>query len=220
MLTNSVCINPRGKVFPALLLAPMVLLLLGLPSVTSAAASGEGPSMIIAAAQEAAHADALIGECRYDEAEHWIKEAVRSARDARSANALERDVAGSAVGQMNIKLDEFQRQRKAWDHAAADARHLLNTNHIGMARKRLDQAPAPACDERFTELRNEIANLDQRATALVRKGDDQSRRYPRTARNYYLEAVAIDADRADLQQKLLDVDQRIPGYCQGCMPQR
>ena len=48
--------------------------------------------MVIAAAEEATHADALIGECRYDEAEHWISEAVRTARDTRSDNELVRDV--------------------------------------------------------------------------------------------------------------------------------
>jgi hypothetical protein len=176
--------------------------------------------MIIAAAQEAAHADSLIGECKYDEAEHWIKEAARLAKDTRSDNALERDVAGSALGQMNIKLDEFRRQRKEWDRAVSDARHLLAANHLSLARQRIDQAAAPACDPRFAELRNQIASQDQRVTDLVRRGDDQARRYPRTARDFYLEAAAMDPDRPGLQQKLLDVDKRIPGYCSGCMSQR
>ncbi len=176
--------------------------------------------MLIAAAQEAAHADSLIGECKYDDAEHWIKDAARLAKETRSDNALERDVAGSALGQMNIKLDEFRRQRKDWDHAVSDARHLLATNHPSLARQRIDQAAAPACDPRFAELRNQITSEEQQVTDLVRRGDDQAHRYPKTARDFYLEAAAMDPDRPGLQQKLLDVDRRIPGYCSGCISQK
>jgi hypothetical protein len=173
--------------------------------------------MIIAAATEAAHADALIGECRFDDAEHWIKEAVRLAKDARSNNPLERDVAGSAVGQMNIKLDEFRERRKTWDHAAADAGRLLAENHPGRADALLKQAAVPPCDQRFVELRAEIASHSQRATELIRKGDEQAVRYPRTAHDYYTEAAAIDPDQPGLSDKLFDTERRIPGYCANCV---
>ena len=173
--------------------------------------------MIIAAAEEAAHADTLIGECRFDDAEHWIKEAVRLAKDARSNNALERDVAGSALGQMNIKLEEFRRQRKIWDRAGADAGRLLAENHPGRAGALLKQAGVPVCDQRFAELRAKIASQSQRATELIRKGDDQATRYPRTAYDYYAEAAAIDPDQPGLQQKLFDTERRIPRYCANCV---
>jgi hypothetical protein len=198
----------------------LITLLLWLPVLSPAAENGQGPSMLIAAAEEAAHADVLIGECRYDDAEHWIKEAARAARDARSQNALERDVAGSALGQMTIKLDEFHRQRKAWDRALADARHLLDGNHPEMAGARLDQAAAPACDQRFSAIRSEIASHNRRVTELIRLGDGQAFRYPRTAQIYYLQARVMDPDRPGLQQKLADVERRIPGACTGCTPFR
>ncbi len=198
----------------------LAVVLIALPGLSRGGDNPTGPSMLIVAAQDAAHADALIGECKYDEAEHWIKEAARLAKETRSDNALERDVAGSALGQMTIKLDEFKRQRKEWDRAASDAQHLLASNHLTLARQRVDQAAAPACDSRFTELRSQITSQSQRVTDLVRRGDDQARHYPGTARDFYLQAAAIDSDRPDLQQKLLDVDRRIPGYCSGCMSQR
>ena len=198
----------------------LIVVLTALPVLSRGGDNPPGPSMLIAAAQEAAHADTLIGECRYDDAEHWIKEAARLAKETRSDNALERDIAGSALGQMNIKLDEFRRQRKDWDHAAADARHLLATNHLSLARQRIERAAAPACDLRFAELRNQIVIQEKQVTDLVRRGDDQARQYPRTARDFYLEAAAIDPDRPGLQQKLLDVDRRIPGYCSGCMSRK
>jgi len=172
--------------------------------------------MVIAAAEEAAHADALIGECRYDDAERWIQEAARTARDTRSESPLVRDIAGSAVGRMNIKLEDFRRQRKAWDRATADARHLLAANHLDMARTRLDQVVAPTCDQRFAELRGEIENRDERATELVRKGDDELPRAPLAARDDYFQARTIDPDRPGLQQKLLDAENRIPGPCVAC----
>jgi hypothetical protein len=198
----------------------LIVVLIAIPGLSHGGDNPTGPSMIIAAAQEAAHADTLIGECKYDDAEHWIKEAARLAKDIRSDNALERDIAGSALGQMNIKLEEFRRQRKDWDHAASDARHLLVTRHPSLARQRIDQAAAPACDPRFAELRNQITSQEQRVTDLVRRGDDQARRYPGTARDFYLEAATMDPDRPGLQQKLLDVDKRIPGYCSGCLSQK
>ena len=198
----------------------LAVVLIALPGLSRAGDNPTGPSMLIAAAQEAAHADTLIAECRYDDAEHWIKEAARLAKDTRSDNALERDVAGGALGQMNIKLDEFRRQRKDWDHAVSDARHLLATNHPSLARQRIDQAAAPSCDPRFAELRNQITSEEKQVTDLVRRGDDQARSYPRSARDFYLEAAAMDPDRPGLQQKLLDVDRRIPGYCSGCISQK
>ncbi len=176
--------------------------------------------MLIAAAEEASHADALIGECRYDEAEHWIKEAMHSAKDARSQNALERDIAGSSLGQMTVKLDEFKHQRKAWDHAATEIRRLLDANRPQQAKAVLDQVKPPACDARFTGLRSEIASRNQHAAELVRMGDAQAARYPRSAQVYYLQARMIDPDRPGLDQKLMDVQRRIPGACQGCAPLR
>src|ERR1035437_1528697 len=123
MPARSIIVNAIRRAAPRLLLAQLMVVFLGLPVPSPGADSGQGPSMVIAAAEEAAHADAVIGECRYDDAEHWIQEAIRTARDTRSENALVRDVAGSAVGQMNIKLEDFRRQRKAWDRALTDARH-------------------------------------------------------------------------------------------------
>ena len=188
----------------------LTLLFVALSAIAQAADNSQGPSMLIAAAEEAAHADTMIGECRYDDAERWIKEALGAAKDARSQNSLERDVAGSAFGQMTIKLEDFRRQRKAWDRAVADARHLLDANHLELARKHLDQAGAPSCDERFTALRSEIASRSQRATDLVRQGDGQAQRYPRTAQGFYAQAQTIDPDRPGLEEKLLDVERRIP----------
>src|SRR5580693_3612758 len=94
--------------FPAAVTTHVIVVLLALPGLSYGASNGQGPSMVIAAAEEAAQADTLIGECRYDDAEQWIKEAARIARDTRSDNPLERDVAGSAYGQMTVKLKEFQ----------------------------------------------------------------------------------------------------------------
>lgn len=172
--------------------------------------------MLIAAAEEASRADILIKECRYDEAEHWLQQAVRTARAARSDNALIRDVAGSAVGQMTVKLEDFRRQRKIWDHAVVQVRQLLNANQPDMAYTRLVQASTEACDPRFTEFRNELASRDRRAAEFVRLGDDQATRFPRTARDYYLQARAIDPARPGLQLKLLEVERRIPGLCAEC----
>jgi hypothetical protein len=176
--------------------------------------------MIIAAAEEAAQADALIGECRYDDAEHWIKEAAKAAREARSDNPLERDVAGIAVGQMAVKLDSFQRQRKTWDRAATEVRRLLAENRLEMARMLLDQAAPPSCDPRFAGLHAEIASRTGQAAAWVSKGDEQASRYPRTAQGFYAQAQSIDPDRPGLREKLLDVERRIPGFCSDCAPQR
>ena len=197
------------------MLAQLVMFL-ALPAPSSAAGTDQGPAMVIAAAEEAAHADALIGECRFDDAEHWIQQAVRTAKDTRSDDRLVRDVAGSAVGQMTIKLDDLRRQRKAWDRALADVRHLLAANHLDLARARLDQAAAPVCDKRFADLRVEIARRSDRAADWVRRGDEQAARFPRTAHDYYVQAEAIDPDRPGLQPKLLDVERRIPGLCTGC----
>lgn len=201
-------------------LTPLVFLLLALSAISRAADNDQGPSMVIAAAEEAAHADTMIGECRFDDAEYWIKEALKSAKKSKGDNTLERDVAGSAVGQMTVKLNDFQRQRKAWDRAVAEACKQIDSNHIGMARETLDQAHAAPCDPRFTELRNEIATRDQQAAEWVRRGDSQAIRYPRTAENYYQQALAIDADRPGLDQKLQDVQRRIPDFCATCTPSR
>ncbi len=166
--------------------------------------------MVIAAAEEAAHADTMIGECRFDDAEYWIKEALKTAKKSKGDNTLERDVAGSAVGQMTVKLNELQRDRKGWDRALTEARRQIDSNHIEMARATLAQSAAPACDPRFAELRNEIATRDQQAAEWVRRGDSQAIRYPRTAENYYLQAQAIDPDRPGLDLKLQNVERRIP----------
>jgi tetratricopeptide (TPR) repeat protein len=187
-----------------------LILLLALSAISRAADNDQGPSMVIAAAEEAAHGDTLMNECRFDDAEYWIKEALKTAKKSRGGTTLERDVAGSAVGQMTVKLNDLQRERKAWDRAATEARRQLDGNHIGMARATLDQSAAPACDPRFAELRNEIATRDQQAAEWVRKGDSQAIRYPRTAENYYLQANAIDPDRPGLQEKLQYVERRIP----------
>ncbi len=176
--------------------------------------------MLIAAAEEAAQADGLIAECRYDDAEHWIREALKAARGVRSDSQLERDVAGIAVGQMAVKLDTFKRQRKTWDIAAPEVRRLLAENRPEAARTALDQAAPPACDSRFTELRAEIASRSGRAAAWVSKGDQQAVRFPKTARSYYIEAQSIDPDLPGLHEKLLDVEKRIPGFCANCAPQK
>ncbi len=184
-----------------------------------AADDGRGPSMIVAAAQEAAEADSLVAACRYDEAEHWMKEAAKSAREARSNNPLERDVAGIAMAQMAVRLESFQRQRKTWDTAAKEVRRLLEDNHPEMARALLDQAAPPACDTRFTQLRAEITSRTSAAEAWISKGDEQAVRYPRTARSFYSQAQTIDPDHPGLKEKLLDVQRRIPDFCTTCSPQ-
>ena len=177
---------------------------------------GRGPSMIIAAAQEAAEADGMIAECRYDEAEHWIKEATKAAKEARSDSPLERDIAGIAVGQMAVKLESFQRQRKAWDRAATEVRRLLAENHPEAARRVLDEVEPPPCDPRFRELRSEVGTRNGQAAAWVSKGDEQAVRFPRTARSYYAQAQSIDPDWPGLREKLLDVERRIPDFCADC----
>lgn len=193
------------------------VLLFALPALLPAAGSDKsGPAMVIAAAEEAAHADTLIGECRFDDAEHWLQEAVRTAKDARSDDKLVRDVAGSAVGQMTIKLDEFKRQRKAWDHALTDARKLLEASHLDAAHARLDQAAAPKCEQRFNVLRNEIVRRAEEAADLVRQGDAQAARFPKTAHDFYLQAQEIDPDQPGLRTRLMNVERRIPELCAGC----
>lgn len=206
--------------FPASLATHFLVVLLAVPTLTQGASSAPGPSMVIAAAEEAAHADTLIGACEYDDAERWIKEAAKTARDARSNNELERDVAGSAYGQMTVKLKEFQRQRKDWDHAVIEVRHLLDENHLEAAFARLDAAHVPACDPRFIQLRTEIAGRSKQAAELVRKGDAQAVQFPRTAEVYYLQARLIDPDRPGLLQRIQDVERRAPGVCASCAPQR
>ena len=194
----------------------IIVAAIGVPGISPAADNGQGPSMIIAAAEEATQADALVGECKYDDAEHWMKEAAKAAKEARSDNPLERDVAGSVVGQMSVRLDEFRRQRKVWDRAAADARQFLTENRPETARSVIDQAAPPKCDSRFAELRAEIASRNAQARALVGKGDAQAQRYPRTALIYYIEALRIDPDLPGLREKLVDVERRNPGYCTSC----
>jgi hypothetical protein len=181
-----------------------------------AAGNERGPDMVIAAAEEAAHADVLAGECRFDDAEQWMQQAIRMAKDARSDDKLGRDIAGSAVGQMTIKLDEFRRQRKAWDRALADARLALSANHLDAAHASLDQAGAPSCDSRFAALRDEIESRAKQAAEWARKGDDVAARFPGAAHDYYLQAQALDPDQPGLHQKLIDVERRIPGLCTGC----
>jgi hypothetical protein len=204
---------------PALLTTSLIVLL-AIPGISQGASNGQGPSMVIAAAEEASHADTLIGACQYDDAEHWIKEAAKTARDTHGDNELERDVAGSAYGQMTVKLKEFQRQRKDWEHAAAEVRHLLDQNHLEAAFARLDAAHAPACDPRFQQLRTEIVRRSQQAAELVRQGDAQAVRSPRNADVYYLQARLIDPDRPGLLQRIQDVERRLPGACVGCLSQR
>jgi len=182
-----------------------------------ASAAEDGPSMVMKAAEQVAYADSLIQDCRYDEAERWMDRALRTARDTRSDSSLVRDMAGTFVGSLEIRILEFREQRKGWDRALQEARRQFGANRLESARRLLREANAPACAPRFRELFDRIDERYARAGATVRQGDrDLSRRSAPSALRFYLQAQALDVEFPGLAERIAEAKGRVPHRCVAC----
>ncbi len=178
----------------------------------------QGPDLLIAASEQAAHADTLFASCRYDEAEQWLKHAIRNTRQMHSSSQLVRDTGGSLLGRLEIRLDGFHRQRKLYDREHLAIRRLLQAGRVEAARQRLQEpsAPAPECDPRFQELRAETERRRAQAAELIAKGDQQLRYAPGAALALYQQAQKLEADAPGLPQRMAQAHDLSRHPCYGC----
>jgi hypothetical protein len=160
-----------------------------------------GPDALAEAARLAGHAEVLEDQCRYRDSALWLDNALSLLRHFQSDSAAEARAAGTLLAQLEIRRRDVKEAPGLYSRREAEVKMLLASRRAESADQLLRRTAAPACEERFVRLEQDVAARQARARIFVREGTQALRNHrKKQALNAFDRAEAIDAEAPGLNE--------------------
>lgn len=128
--------------------------------------------------------------------------ALKTLRDARIADAVQRNQAVALRARLEEQERDLKRQQTKLSNTAESARKAMTAGRLVTAAKLLESAAAPKCDARFPGLSQQLQKLNEQVDGYVERGNGAVNSAPEKAIADYTEAMRINSEFPGIREKV------------------